>query len=451
MKPSHFSRRNFLTGLGGVTVGLPFIEALAPRKAFAAGAPKRFMIFFQCAGIKREKFYPTNMGALTSASFGGTSLEPLAPYAGKILIPRGINNAPDGSDGHAQRPITSTTCSPSNGSATGISIDQAIAQHVKGKALPTHCGAFERSQRGNCSWLPGRAAETFSNPYQVYKQLVNLPLATGTGTKPADAAQVLERLTKRRQSALDLVKGRMDELKRMSLAKSDTERLDQYFSAIRDIEIKMAGSGMMPGPTTPSMPLSAAKEAEIKSLENAGGATGDGQIPKTSYLHLELIALAWASNYAQTASIMYGTVGTGSTWNFEGVMTDRQQHAISHREGPDPEGRLAQIDNWHAKHFRFLLDKLSAYTEQGGTILDNSAIVWTNEIEHGVGHNINNMPYVIAGGLGGYLKTGQMLPVKSGTRNANLWVTMLQGFGSTANSFGVGAGAASGNVPEIVA
>jgi hypothetical protein len=451
MKNHRISRRHFLTGASGVTVGLPFLEALTPGRALAAGAaPKRFMLFFQCAGVKRENFYPSAMGALTAESFAGKSTAPLAPYADKVTIPRGIRNAPSGSDGHAQRPITSSTCSASNGRATGISIDQEIAKHVNPmgrKALATHVGAFEKSQRGYISWFPGSAAETFANPFSVYKQLVGLkPPAPAD---PAEAARAAERLTKRRESVLDLVKDRMEQLRRMPLAKSDRERLDMHFTSLRGIETKMmATPGLMPA--GPSYALSADREAEVKRFERSGEPTGNGQIPPVSYLHLELTALAWAMDYTRSASIMYGTVGTGSTWNFEGVACTHMQHSVSHREGPDPETKLTQIDNWHAKHLRFFLDKLNAYKEPGGSVLDNSAVVWTNEIDHGVGHNIDNMPYVIVGGLGGYLKTGQHFRVQSGVRNAHLWVTMLQGFGINANSFGVGGGEGSGRIAELV-
>lgn len=451
MKRLRISRRNFLAGAGGVTVGLPFLEALAPPRALAGGGIKRFVLFFQCAGVKRENYYPDALGPLTAASFTGKSLDPLGAYAAKVTIPRGIHNWPDGSDGHAQRPITSSTCSPSDGMATGISIDQAIAQAVnpaKRPAVAMHVGAFEKSQRGNLSYFPGRAAETFSNPFQVYKNLVGLLPPT---SNPADAAAALDKLTRRRQSVLDVVRARLQELQRLPLAKSDRDRLDLHFTSIRNIETQMLNAGMAtPGAAVSSCSLSPSSDMQIQALQNAGGASGDDLIPKASYLHLELLSVAMACDYTRSGSIMYGTVGTGSTWNFEGVFCDRMQHSVSHREGPDPESKLTQIDNWHAKHLRFFLDKLNAYAEPGGTVLDNSAVVWTNEIDNGQAHNIDNMPYVVVGGLGGYLKTGQQFKVPDGTRNANLWVTLLQGMGVQTNTFGVGAGQGTGPIAALV-
>ena len=252
---------------------------------------------------------------------------------------------------------------------------------------------------------------------------------------------MIDRLKRRRESVLDIVKTRMDELKRMPLSKSDRDRLDMHFSSIRNVEVQMMGA---PGTTGPAPAISA-------DLGKSYG-SGDGDIPKASYAHLELTAIAWAVDHNRSASIMYNTVGTGSVWNFEGVVTSAQQHAISHREGSDPETKLAQIDTWHAKHLKFFLDKLAGYKDvNGGSIIDNSAIVWTNEINHGVGHGIQNMPYVIVGGLGGSLKTGQQVQVPKGTKGANLWVTILQGMGVNADAFGVGGGRATGRISAIVA
>ncbi len=456
MKKLNISRRNFLTGIGGATVALPFLEAAAPSRALAATGPKRFFLMFQCAGVRKESLYPTEFGPLTAASFAGKSTEVLAPYAEKITIPRGIHNWPDGNDGHAPRPVTSSTCSSSDsGSSAGISIDQEIAKHAnkglpRAEALPVRVGAWERSRRGNISWFPGRAAECFPNPRQVYARLMGLKPATPAD--PAAAAQALERLKNRRESVLDLVKTRMDELGKLPLAKNDRERLDLHFTSIREVEKKMMAT---PPPTaTHNGELSPAKLAEIMALDPSSTYQHEnGRVPTNSYLHLELMALAFATNYTRSGSIMYSTVGlNGNTWNFEGVMTSEAQHSLSHGTGnADARKKLAQIDAWHAKHLRFFLDKLSAYQEPGGTILDNSAVVWTNEIDDGNGHNIDNMPYIVVGGLGGYLKTGQHFKVAPGTKNANLWVTMLQGFGIQAESFGVGSsGMGTGVIREMV-
>src|SRR5262252_7593672 len=101
------NRRAFLRGIGGVVVALPFLESIQPRtvRAGTPGVTRRFVCFFQCNGVNMNLFFPTSgFGPLTAASFGvGSALSPLAPYASRLLIPRGIHTEPKG---YMQSPIT---------------------------------------------------------------------------------------------------------------------------------------------------------------------------------------------------------------------------------------------------------------------------------------------------------------------------------------------------------
>jgi hypothetical protein len=92
-------RRHVLCGLGGVTLGLPFLETFAPQKAAAqaASVPKRLAIFFCCNGVNAEKWYlSAPFGALGADAFAGSSLEPLAAHASRALVVRGLYGAPRG-------------------------------------------------------------------------------------------------------------------------------------------------------------------------------------------------------------------------------------------------------------------------------------------------------------------------------------------------------------------
>src|SRR5438105_4007977 len=141
---SSMRRRQFLRGLGGITVGLPFLETFAPRRAAAQDAttPRRLVIFFNSNGVNMDKWFPTTpYGALTSASLMGTGLEPLASYAPRILLPRGIHQVPrgfmrdpGGGDDHARGVGCKFTAAPladtTERYATGVSVDQVIAKAI---------------------------------------------------------------------------------------------------------------------------------------------------------------------------------------------------------------------------------------------------------------------------------------------------------------------------------
>ena len=102
MKPvakAPISRRHFLRGLGGVTVGLPFLEALAPRSASAQTATiQRFGVFYGCIGVEMGRWFPNGAyGPLTDDHLRGTANEALIPFRDRLLFPRGLHMAPRGS------------------------------------------------------------------------------------------------------------------------------------------------------------------------------------------------------------------------------------------------------------------------------------------------------------------------------------------------------------------
>ena len=76
---------------------------------------------------------------------------------------------------------------------------------------------------------------------------------------------------------------------------------------------------------------------------------------------------------------------------------------------------LFNIDTWYMKQFKGLLDRLSAYTEPGGSVLDNSAVCYMNDMSDGLAHSWMDLPTIVAGSAGGYFKQGQYVKLVSGT------------------------------------
>src|SRR5262245_39037462 len=228
-------RRNFLRGLGGVTIGLPFLETLAPRKAAAqtATTPKRLAVFFNCNGVDMTRWFPTSAyGALTPASFMGTGLEPIASYASKILLPRGLhqvprgfNRDPSGGDDHARGVGCKLTAAPlamtTEKYATGVSIDQVIAKAVNpgGKAaLNLMVGYRAKDVLGCISYVAaGQQASPFQDPWKAFKDW------TGTG---GSGSTVVDKLALRRKSVIDACKPQFDALtSNAALTSQDKQKL----------------------------------------------------------------------------------------------------------------------------------------------------------------------------------------------------------------------------------
>jgi hypothetical protein len=103
-------------------------------------------------------------------------------------------------------------------------------------------------------------------------------------------------------------------------------------------------------------------------------------------------------------------------------------HKLSHGNTKDDcsggavagyEGMLSSIDEWYAGEFAYLLDRLNAYDEGSGTVLDNTCVVMANELSHGKAHDFRDLPYVMAGSCAGYFKTGQYIKVTNQSNTVN--------------------------------
>ena len=131
MPRAPLSRRTLLRGAGGVAIALPFLEAMAPRRALAAGAPRRLLTFFTENGVVGSNWFPTGTEKAWTMP---VSLAPLMPHQGNLLVFEGLDHVAAGSNGGGghQRGKTAalTAQSNNNGRAAGISIDQAIANQI---------------------------------------------------------------------------------------------------------------------------------------------------------------------------------------------------------------------------------------------------------------------------------------------------------------------------------
>lgn len=432
-------RRTFLVGASGVTLGLPLLETFAPRKARAdaPGVP-RFAVFVRQAngvaqegGGEPEQYWPYAPGPLDSAMLSAQSdraISELAQYADKLLLIKGLRFAfPGNGCGHSgggNQCLTAAKVSTEPAGnlslAMGESIDNRIASALNQpgvEPLTLYAGKMGGyidevlSYRGA---LDLRAADP--NPWSVYTKMV--------GLNALDEA-LAEQIKARRVSVNDLVRDQMTGLmSRPDLSSDDQLKLEQHFDAIRDLEVEL--SCTLPGDVE-VMEYMAANETY--SLND--------EMDAISKLQCNLVALAFACGYTQSATLQIGDGNDGTEWWIDGVKQPRF-HQISHRiysdgsEGdpiPDAVGKHHQIDRIHLRIFRHLLDRLSAVPTESGTLLDDTAAVLTNDLGHGVSHTYDNVPFVIAGSCGGFLKTAQYVQLPQLTTHNKLFNTLLNAVG----------------------
>jgi hypothetical protein len=460
------SRRRFLQGLGGVVVGLPFLEALAPRPARGQSTTiKRFGSFLACNGVNMDRWFPTlKSGALADSHLAGTANEVLTPLRSKLLFPTGVHMSPRGFDrdggggddhhkGMAHK-LTAQFCDD-DGLALGPSLDQVLAEKVNPNGRPAlnlGIGGNTGDGLAYCAYSgSGMAVAGLNNPWSAYSSFMNLGAAGG--------GEAQDRVLRRRQSVLDLVSQQFDDLKRGPLSANDKAKLDAHFTAIRELETTMTGAGGL---------SCASDDVQTRAAEYDGATkselTGGTNYPLIADLQVDIYALALACDATRVATLQFDRGAAGPTFKWDGMAHEYNHHKLSHGKVRDDcfgddtsngcedvagyEDMLFDIDVWHAKRFLRLLQKLDAYAEEDGkSVLDNSLVMYTNELADGKGHTFMNLPYIFAGSLGGTFKQSEVVLLGAGTSyddqkapHNRLLNTILNAMGIESEWFGVAEG-----------
>jgi hypothetical protein len=234
-----------------------------------------------------------------------------------------------------------------------------------------------------------------------------------------------------------------------ALSGADKQRLKQHFDSIRDAEITMGGMGA----TCTKNGLST---SELDALKSGIAFKTDGMIENVVKLHLELVALAFACNYNRVATLQWGDGTDGTKYAVpSNASLGWPFHHISHRvdsdsttgSNPTAEQAHAEID---VLRMQSLLHGLDAFKARG--LQDKSFVMWTNHIADGPSHSMKNVPHIIWGNGGGYLKQGQFIDAGSVTNNKlfNTLITAAIRDKSTATvNFGMGKG--TGEISEMKA
>jgi hypothetical protein len=338
---------------------------------------------------------------------GDRALSELSAHAEKLLLVRGVRGAFSISGcGHARGALQALTAQPTgdaeastNSLALGESLDNRIARELN----PDGRGPLTLAAMRPFNFLDSvlsyrgpndrRGAQT--NPKVAFDDIMGL---VELDESSANA------ITARRSSVNDLVRDQMQALlSRSDLSSDDRNRLDLHFTAIRDLEIRLAECA----------PLEPSTVSAIEAID--GDHQNGDRVVEVAELHIDVIALALSCGYTHAVTLQIGNGNDGTRYWWQGEQFP-SYHWISHRifadgsEGdpiPDAQAKHSAVDRIHARLFGRLLDRLSAYTTETGTLLDQGVCAWINDLSNGPPHSINNLPYVLAGGAGGYLRTGQ--------------------------------------------
>lgn len=442
------NRRTVLRGLGGVAIGLPFLEAMQPKRAIAGGAvtPKRFIVMYSSNGTVMRNWLPSATGSNFPIS------DILSPLDTSTLRPHlnvlsGIDMASAhklGGNGHSVGMTNMLTCRPFTeiegtefgdvGWGAGISIDQEIARRIAdpGQLKSIELGVRTKEEYTNfyayMSYGEGGgsagAISADDDPRSAFARLFS--------TVPDDEAAraELEKRVAQRKSILDFVQ---DDFKRINgrLGKSDQTRLDKHLTLIRDLESRIKVGNLCGKPEDPVL-------ADNDVLRTS-------MMPTVGKMHMDLLAAAMACDITRVGTLQWANAQCGTvydTWidtNWDDA-ADKYHHGISHASAPSDANwdatqaraneKLTLINKWFASQFAYLGEQLAGYEELDGTsVLDNTCMLWVSEISEGPSHRFTDIPYVMLGNLGGALKADQHLNFDNERSTNDLFVTIGKAMG----------------------
>jgi hypothetical protein len=388
---------------------------------------KRLIIMFSPDGVIPGTFWPDEEGESFTLK---ESLKPLTPYKDRTLILHGVCDKVGGDGDNHMRGIgcllTGAELFPGNiqgGGATpagwskGISIDQEIKSHLQANpATRTRFGSLEFGvlvpDRAD-TWTrmsyagPNKPLAPIDDPYQMFSKLY------GRLKDQESLRSILDDL----QEDLATV--------RKLVSEEDRQLLEEHTTFVREMEVELksgAGTSAEVGHAVPQL------EPNVKQEND--------NMPKISKLQIELIVGSFAADFTRVATLQYTNSVGNAQFRWLGI--EEGQHHLSHEPdtNKDAVDKLTRINHWYCKQLAYLTQRLAETAEPGGegSLLDNTLIVWTNELGKGNSHTLDNIPFVLVGN-GLDFRMGQSLKFKRVAHN-RLLMSLAHGMGHHISTFG---------------
>ncbi len=428
------SRRTILRGIG-TGLALPLLESMTLPRLLAASTaaptgPVRMACIFVANGAIMDKWKPTGEGKEYQLS---PTLEPLAPFREDMMVLSGLtqNHARANGDGggdHARNAsayLTGAQPRKTSGAdiSVGQSIDQSVAERVGNQTrLPSIELGIDRGRNaGNCdsgyscayssniSWKSATTPTSKEvNPRSAFERLFGNPQTV------ADA----ERRLRNRRSILDFVS---EDSKRLQQAVSgaDRQKLEEYFSSVRDIEQRIARADSRP--------------KEIPELNLPEGVPSD--IKEHIQLMFDILLVAFQTDSTRVATLMIADAGSNRTYPEVDVRDGH--HELSHHQNDAAKmEKIARVDKYLVERFGYFLEKLKTTKEGDSNLLNNSMILYGSAIADANRHSHDDLPIILAGHGGGTINTGRYVQHPNETPLNNLFLAMSERMGTKLDSLG---------------
>lgn len=421
------SRRAFLRELGLSTAALPFLLNL-PSLGFAntAARKQRLIVMFSPNGVIPGAFWPDEEGNSFTLK---ESLTPLAPFQNRMLILHGVCDRVRGDGDNHMRGmgclLTGIELFPGNiqggsdtpaGWSSGISLDQELKNFLqKQDETRTRFGSLEFGimvpDRAD-TWTrmsyagPNQPLAPIDDPYQMFSKLYG-------SLKDQESLK----------SILDDVQADLQKLSSVVSAE-DRRLLDEHATFVREMEQELNAPAD-----------SAAVGHAVPELE-AGVKEENDNIPRISRMQIDLLVNSFAADFSRIATLQYTNSVGQAKMHWLGI--DEGHHELSHKEDSDEDAKdkLTRINKWFAEQLAYLAQRLAETPEPGGqgSLLDNTVILWGNELGKGNSHTLDNIPFVLVGN-GLDFQMGRSLKYSKAPHN-RLLMALAHGFGHHLETFG---------------
>jgi hypothetical protein len=425
---NHASRREFLRNLGIGAAALPFaLNLTSLGLANTVPRRKRLVIVFSPNGVVPDAFWPDEEGENFTFK---KILEPLSPFKDRTLVLHGLSDKIRGDGDNHMRGIgcllTGTELFPGNiqggsdtpaGWSKGISIDQEIKNFLQANpATRTRFGSLEFGvmvpDKAD-TWTrmsyagPNKPLAPIDDPYQMFAKLYGR--------------------MKDQESLRSILDDLQDDLATVRKLVSDEDRqlLDEHTTFVREFEQELRSDGGATADVGHAVPQ---LEAGIKQEND--------NMPRISRMQIDLLVSSLAADFARVATFQITNSVGGAQMHWLGI--DEGHHHISHEPdtNKDAVDKLTRINRWYCEQVAFLAKRLAETPEPGGggTLLDNTLIVWTNELGKGNSHTLDNIPFVLVGNALDF-RMGRSLKFKKVPHN-RLLLSLAHGMGHPLEKFG---------------
>lgn len=426
------SRRTLLFG-STAAIGLPFLHSALPRAGWAEeySAPPRLVVFYVPNGMQMFCFTPERLGPNYDLK---ECLAPLEPVQRHVSVVTGLANSSAEAampGDHARGTGSFLTCVPIKHTAgndvyNGISVDQVIARaHGHQTLFPSlQVGIQPGGNTGDCtagyscaytrnvSWAgPTTPLPSITDPQALFDRMFGVDHSLDP-KKAALRRQLSASVLDEVHQEAALLRGR--------LATDDQQKLDQYLTAVREVEVRVSSLG--------------------------GGSCSPSDAPPTGVPYpdhvsamLDLMVLALECDITRVVTFMIGPAASNQTYDFIGV--PGAHHQISHHQGDRNNIEdLVKISEWEVARFAELVARLDEVPDGSGTLLDSTLAYFSSEIEDGDTHRHTNLPVLLAGRLNGAHTSGvhRRFEALNGRDRqvADLYLWMLNAFDVRTDAFG---------------